>query len=236
MNRTEKTKIKVGLLLFWFVLITSFVFFAGLIHLKANGWQINFRTLELTQTGMIILSGVPEKAEVRINNQVKNNYLPVKLSNLSPGYYDVDIVATDYRAWHKTIQVLSGKASLNQNIILFLAHPQEVAVSAEITPESILEEYQKKTAELKFFDSEIFWQDKFITRFSQNILAAIIYPDNNHIVFQQGNEMRVIDIDGSNDILLFHLSSAEPTLMTIKNNDRTIYYLDQGKIQAKNIN
>lgn len=229
-------KAKISWYVFWFVLITSFVFFAALIQLKANGWRLNFQTWQIVKTGMISLDGTPDSATVKINGKVFAGTLPTKIRDLAPGFYDVEVVAPNFRTWQKSIQIQPGQANIYQYIVLFLINPTEVAVPQGVTAETIKNEFQLTSTQIKIDGSQIYFQDKFVTRFSQNILAAIIYPDQNHIIFQQGNEIRAIDIDGSNNQLLLTLSSAEPTFFTIKNNSRTIYYFDASQVYGKNIN
>ncbi len=235
MNKKEiKAKVRLGV--FWFVLITSFIAIATSIHLKVNGYKINWQTLEFVQTGMISLDSVPDSAEVKINGKVESQTLPKKIRDLAPGYYDITVSASNYRPWQKTVLVQSGKASLYQNIVLFLENPEEVALPTNITADNIKNDFQNQTRNLKISGSEIYFQDKLITRFAQNISGAILFSDNSHIVFQQNDEIAVVDIDGSNSQLLIKLSSSAPTSFTLKNNGRTIYYLDQDKIMGKNIN
>lgn len=235
MNKKDK-KIKIGILIFWFVLIASFVFLAFFVHLKANGWRVNWRTWQLIKTGMIALDGTPDSAEVKINGKIYSRTLPIKIRDLAPGYYDITVSASGYQEWQQLVYVEPGKAGLYQNIVLFLKNPQEASVPTNMTAENLEESFQNQTKNLKISGSEIYYQDKFITRFSQNVLAAIIYSDNNHFIFQQNDEIRAIDFDGSNNQFLFKLSVPVATSFTIKNSGKTLYYLDQGNILAKNIN
>ncbi|MCL5407175.1 MAG: PEGA domain-containing protein [Patescibacteria group bacterium] len=235
MNKKEiKTKATLGI--FWFVLITSFIIVAIGIQLKANGYKINWKTLKLVQTGMISLDSVPDSAQVKINGKTDSQTLPRKIRDLAPGYYDVIISAPGYQPWQKTILVQPGKASLYQYIVLFLEKPEEAVVPTGITNENLKNDFQSQSQNLKISSSEIYFQDKLVTRSSQNIAGAILYPDNNHIVFQQNNEIRAVDTDGSNNLLLFKLSASTSSSFILKNNGKTIYYLDQDKILGKNIN
>ena len=148
-------------------------------------------------------------------------------------YYEVTISKDQYQTWQKLIPVQSGKASINQNIALFLESPLEVSPPENLTPEVLAKEFQTPSALVRINGSEIYYQEKLVSRFSQDIAAAIIYPDNNHIVFQQGNEMRIIELDGSNNCLLFKLHSAEPSQFSVR--DSNLYFTDEGKVQGKTI-
>jgi hypothetical protein len=205
------------------------------VHLKANGWQLNYRTWQLVKTGMVSLNGEPRGSKIQINGKDYSQALPAKIRYLLPDYYDITVSNDKYQSWQQTIQVQSGKASIYPYITLFLANPEDVTVPESVSKEKIQEDYLKQSQDLKISNEEIYWNDKFITRFSQKVLGAITYSDNNHIVFQQNDEIRVIDIDGSNNKLLFKLNSFQPTPFSITSNGKTIYYLDQDKISGKSI-
>ncbi|MBM2821246.1 MAG: hypothetical protein HW405_1006, partial [Candidatus Berkelbacteria bacterium] len=92
-----------------------------------------------------------------------------------------------------------------------------------------------RSQDIKINETEIFWQDNLISRFGSKILAASFYPDSKHIIFQEATEIRIIDLDGSNNVLLVSLKSNEPTAFTFQNNGKTLIYLDGGQIFAKTI-
>ena len=230
-----RIKKRILFVIFWITLVTSFLFSAFLILLKANGYQLNYKNWKIIQTGMIILSGDPNAAQVTINGR-KLGHLPIRLTNLSPGNYEVTIVLPGYSLWQRKIRVEEGKASSFQNITLFFKQAKEYLINEEnLTAENLSQEATRYTRELKISGAEIFFEEKLVTRFSQNVLAASLYPDNKHIVFQTGKEIRVVELDGSNNSLLFSLNSSEPTVVSFRDNGREIIYLDQGKIAAKTI-
>ena len=231
MTRLKKLQKKIGIYLFWFILITSFCFFAVLIILKANGWQLNHRNWNLVQTGMIVLNSQSQSTTVKVNGKIYESNYPIKISNLSPGYYDVQVTAEKYQGWQKTVEVKQGFASINDNIVLFLESPSETDVPSNIT----LENLQKGTPkpELEVRQKEIFYQGNFVTRFSEDIVMATLYTDNHHIIFQFADELRVIDLDGSNNKLLAKLTSIEPTSVSFDDNGKIIYFIDQNKVLGK---
>jgi hypothetical protein len=236
MMNKKGLRTKVSSIFFWTVLIVSFLFFAAVIEFKANGWQFNFQTKKLIKTGMISLDGTPDTSQVLLNGKNISNLLPAKIRDLAPGYYDIMVTSPGYKSWQKTVQIVSAKANIFQYIVLFKDPPTEAMVPQDLTSEVIQAEFKTKSANILIQNSEIFWQGQFVTRFGQNVLGAIIYPDNNHIIFQQENEIRVIDIDGSNNQLLFNLSSSDQTFFTTRNSGRTIFYLDGGQVYGKTIN
>ena len=220
-------------IIFWVILIVSFIFSAFLIILKAQGWQLNYKTWKIVHTGMIILNGDPSNAQVTLNGRIISQHLPTQIRNLSPGNYQVVISRPDYWDWQRTINVSQSKAETLNNIILFLKNPQDAEADKSLTVDKLIQQSANFSQDLRIQKNEIYFQGNLITRFSQNVLTASLYPDNQHIVFQINNEVRVIEIDGSNNTLLFNLNSTEPTFFSYVNDGKQIYYLDQGQIKTK---
>lgn len=230
----KKFKQKISIAIFWGILIISFVFFATLIVLKAHGYQLNWKNWQIIKTGMIVLNGQPKDVNIRVNQKFLANF-PEQISNLTPDNYNIVISKNDYQSWQKNIMVEPGQAEVYENIVLFLQKPIDKAVPENILPEKILTEYQNRSQDLKVAENEIFWQEKLISRFSNKVLSVSFYPDSQHIVFQQNREIRIIDLDGSNNVFLFNLDSSEPSVFTFRDDGKTIIYLDSGAIKAKAI-
>ena len=231
--RSKSIKTKFLFVIFWTFLIVSFIFSAFLILLKANGYQLNYKNWRIVQTGMIILDGDPRSAQVTINGRKRGN-LPIKLTNLSPGNFDVIVSADNYSPWQRIVQVEPGKADNFQDITLFLKEAND-STSERWTLEQLTQESNRNSRDLKINGSEILFNDRLVTRFSQNVLFASLYPDQKHLVFQLESQIRIIELDGGNNTLLFNLTSSEPTIITYQDRGKTIIYLDQNKIFAKAI-
>jgi len=232
MMTSAKLKKTIIFVIFWFLLGLSFIFFSGLIILKANGYQLNWRYWKLIKTGMIILDGEPQDVTIKINQKYLKG-LPLKMANVSPGLYEITVSKDGYHVWQRNFEVAAGKAVTATNILLYLQPVQDAPAPADLKIQQVINEYQNRSAGLEIKNTEIYWQGNLVTRFDSQVLAATVYTDNHHLVFQLGNEIRVIDLDGANNILLFNLQSPEPTAITFRDNGRTLIFLDDGQIKAK---
>lgn len=210
----------------------SFIFFSGLIILKANGYQLNWRYWKLIKTGMIVLDGDPQDVSIKINQKYLEG-MPLRMANVSPGSYEITVSKDGYHSWQKNFEVPAGKAVTATNIILYLQPAKDAQTPTNLNAQQVLNEYQNRAEGIEIKDTEIYWQGNLVTRFDSQILAAVMYPDSEHLVFQQGNEIRIIDLDGTNNILLFNLQSSEPSAITFRDNGRTLVFLDGGQIKAK---
>jgi len=226
-------KQKIAISVFWIVLVTSFLFFATLLNLKANGWVLNTQTWRLFKTGMISLNGNPPTAKIEVNGKFRNDYLPYKIAKLAPGNYEVTISSPNYKTWQKNIRVEEGQASIYENVKLFFTNPTDVSVPQDVTVDLVKSNSSNRQSDVRVSGGEIYYRNNLVSRFSSNVATAVLYPDEYHIIYQINDEIRVIELDGGNNQLLFRLNSTEPTWFSFQNNSRTIHYLDQGKVLGK---
>lgn len=217
MTIAKKRKIYFGI--FWVILIISFTFFAGLLILVANGYHLNLKNFRLQKTGMIVLDGTPRSITLSVNGEAKSVNFPTRITRLFPGRYELKITKENYQTWEKVVEIKGGQASLHENIILFLKEPKVLAVSKDegaIT--DIQKDFQNKSKSITIKENEVWYQEKLLTRFSQKVLGAVLAPDGNHIFLQVGSEIRVIEIDGSNDTALFKVKDAISVPISISGN------------------
>jgi hypothetical protein len=178
---------------------------------------------------MILLITDPAPDHIIINGKDEGSSDQFN-KTFTAGYYDIDITKVGYQDWHRSIFVEAQKLAAFKNITLFSATPKisDLVDQAKIdflnTPNSYLAE--NSPDDLTFNQYEMWVNGNLLTRFSTPINSPIWYPDNDHIIYQTGNEIRVIERSGHNDLLLVKLGSTNPTKFTIGNKGRELYYLD----------
>ncbi|OGD57297.1 hypothetical protein A2V71_00465 [Candidatus Berkelbacteria bacterium RBG_13_40_8] len=227
MTITKKRKIYFGI--FWSLLVISFIFFAGLLVLVANGYHLNLSNFRLQKTGMIVLDGTPRSIILSVNGEERNANFPTRVTKLFPGRYELKITKDNYEPWEKVVEIKGGQAALHKNIILFLKEPEIQAVSkneGEIA--NIQKDFQNQSKSITIKENEIWFQEQLLTRFSQNVFGAIVGSDGNHIFAQVGNEIRVIEIDGANDTGLFQVKNANPIPFGVSGN--TVRFVEEGEV------
>ncbi len=211
---------------FWSILIVSFIFFSTLIVLKANGYQLNVKTGKFIKTGMIVLDADPQ-GTIKLDGKVlrKQGY-PNRIGNLIPGSYDIEVGTPNYQTWEKTIAVSFGQASVYDHIKLFRQSALDTNAPSDLTLLELTTESKNYQGNLQVIGSEVFLNDTLVTRFSQNVSTAVLFPDDYHLVFQIANEIRVIDLDGSNNKLLFELPNDLPTQISFRQGGNLVIYWD----------
>lgn len=231
----SKLRRKILFMVFWTILIVTFCFSAFLIILKAQGYQLNYKHWKIIKTGMIVLNGEPNDSDVFLDGEDLKRGLPLRLANLAPRTYTIVISRENYQNWERKIPVEAGKAAHFSNILLYFKTAQDYKTNEVFTLDKLTAEARAYQTDLQVSGSELIYQGKLITRFSQDITAAFLCPDNQHIIFQLAKEIRVIDLDGSNNTLLFNLENPGESVITFRNNDKTIIFLDGQNIRAKTI-
>lgn len=71
---------------------------------------------------------------------------------------------------------------------------------------------------------------ELITRYSQNIVQAIFYPDNEHIAFVVGDQIKITELDGRDNRNTVDLLSAPATQLYFDEGASYLYYLAQNEL------
>lgn len=227
MTASKKKKIYFGI--FWVVLITSFIFFATLLILIANGYHFNRKTFTLQKTAMLKIEGQPDGVLISLNGQTKTTNLPTKYTQLYPGHYDLTVSKLEYHPWNHSYDLLGGQAVVIENLTLFKKEPLITRLSLDdklvnrIKKDSLA---QKEQVVVK--DNEIWQQNKLITRFSRPLSGALYDTANQYYFVQLGDEIHAIANDGTNDTLIAKVSTNLAITMSV--NGQTLYYLEDTQI------
>jgi hypothetical protein len=224
----KATRVKIYFVLLWIFLIISFSMVAIFILYEANGYRLNRNTWRLELAGLISIDGLPKSATIKINNKIVAKALPFKIAKALPGTYLLSVSRDGYSTWSKTIEVTAGQAYQDKYVYLYLAAPQIQPTSRNITSDQIKSDAQNELSSLQIINDEIWYQKKLVTRFSSVPSGAILTDDKDHIIFQLGQELRVMDLDSSNNIKLFSLPSADPTVFALYSDK--IIFASQDKI------
>jgi len=200
---------KVKFILLWTLIVTSFLFFATVLILEAYGYRLDVRTWRIEPTGTIIIDGLPRQAQLRVNNELKPEDLPVKLAKLLPGAYEISLSRNNYQTWSKTFNLQGGQAIEIKRVLLFLNEPKPAETTRNLALAELQKNFLNQSQPIKMQGNEIWYQEKLVTRFSALPTGAILTNERNHIIFQLGRELRVMDLDGTNNFRLITLYSDE---------------------------
>lgn len=205
------------------IAISSWLVFWGL------GYKINWQNFSIKHTGIIYLSYLPKDAEVYIDGKIQNASTPYNVS-LSPGFYTVEIKKNGYISWFNNVKVSADQLSSSRNIVLFKTTPNisiltdKSAIDTLNTPIDTL--VKNPAGELKSTDYEIYNGKDLVTRFSEKISNVIWYPGGEYIAYQQNDEIRIIEKNGTNDIVIAKLSSISPAKFIFSWDGASLLFVD----------
>jgi hypothetical protein len=225
----KSTRTQISFIILWAFLIVSFSAVAIFILYEANGYRLNRQTWRLEMAGLIALDGLPkQQVEVKVNGRVKSNVLPFKIAKVLPGSYYIEVSKPGYSGWSKNVRITEGQAHEERKLYLYYSNPSINLSTSNRTVETVKNDAQKQSTNIAIIDNEIWYQEKLLTRFSQAPQSAIISDDKYHIFFQVGNELRVIELDGTNNTKLFDLPTSEK--VTFVDYSNKIVFVDQEKV------
>lgn len=85
----------------------------GTVFLLASaiGWQYDFATGELRETGLILMNSEPANAEIRVDNTLLPSKTPYRYTSVRPGRYEVRYNLEGFRPWIKQVSVAAERVS-----------------------------------------------------------------------------------------------------------------------------
>ena len=224
---------RIKFILLWIFLIVSFSVLAVILVLGAYGYRFNQQNWRLESTGVIVLDGLPRDVNIRVNGQIPpDTMLPLKLAKLLPGQYDITVGKNDYQTWSKTFILVGGQAIEAKHIQLFLAEPKVAESTRKLTLENLQKDFLSAESDLTLKENEIWFNEKLVTRFSGKLAGAILINNRSQIIFQLNNELRVMDIDATNNIKLITLPNDEAVAFALSGN-KLVYASDNKFFEAE---
>lgn len=114
--------------------ILLFLIITPLILTYAAGYHINWRYFKLERTGLLEIKTEPSGALINIEEikawlgNPKELITPIKLKNLRPGSYHVNLSLDGYHNWQKTLNIRPAETTFAKNIRLFKqSYPKKIA-------------------------------------------------------------------------------------------------------------
>ncbi|MEK7096459.1 MAG: PEGA domain-containing protein [Patescibacteria group bacterium] len=197
----------------------------------AHGYKFNFKNFKIIKTGIIYVSSEQREANLYVNGVLVAPKLPFAYGCL-PGFYNLEIKKDGYQSWKSRIQVTAEKVSSFDYIVLFKNNiSKEQTSDAGVINQLISpnDELFRSNNTIYYNDYEIWEGQNLVARFSKPINRAIWFSDNYHIIYQQGDEIRVIEKTGTNDTFLIRLENNAITNFDISSNGNELYFKDLGR-------
>jgi hypothetical protein len=216
--------------LLYFIL---FCIISTICLLWALGYRVNWTAETIERTGLIEISS-PQAGlnpEVYVNGVKSTDTLPLTLRWLFPGHYKITIKEEGYQTWEKTISVGENERVSYPGILLLYTNPKSVTPPSVRTDEIVNRSYDNDGIEIKQ-GNELWVDDQFITRTSDDIANAEYYLNNKHVIYQAGSQLIVRDLVAGTSETLVTFTSQTPVPYVMKDNGRVLVYLDGDTLKA----
>lgn len=212
---------------------------AVLVLFFAEGYRFNIKNFRVIKTGVLFLSSEPKGAIIHLNRRKIDKTTP-NAQNLKAGSYTATVEMPGYRTWTASFKAESGLVTQFDQIVLFKENPEVSNLSDQRKIDLLNStiDYLASNSDKNILTEngyEIWQNNELVTRFSEAISSVAWYPDLKHALYQQGDEIRAIEISGINDTLLVKLSSTNSTKYTVNNRGDELYYLDGSQYKIAKI-
>lgn len=200
------------------------------------GYNIDWQRFRIKETGIIHLNSSVGalNARVQADGVIKEN-LPASFTKMPAGHYRATIQKSGFISWSKNFEVNSGKVAIWENVILIKKNiTSRAAQASEILQlNRQIDEPLDETIMIK--NNELWLDNRLVTRFSDNIIHAIWYPDGAHLVYQIKNKIKIIEIDGKNETELVILSTDNPSTFRFLSKGKELLYQDNDQVLVAEI-
>lgn len=132
----------------YLISVGAFLTFAVVTLLYALGYSINLKSGIVVKNGLVVLNSTPSSAFITIDNEVRTERTNVRLK-LTPGTYHLKVDRPGTQAWEKRVNLGSGEAVLEDNILLFASEPQRTVVAESGVLANILSPDSRQVAYLQ---------------------------------------------------------------------------------------
>lgn len=204
---------------------------ASILIFLSLGYRFNFKSMRIIKTGILALTIDQNPDLIVINDIEEKNPKSDFYIQLTPGYYDVSVRKAGYKAWEMTLKIEAEKVKSIYNIALF----KENITAENLNDQSKINLLNAPISTLAlnnnlyFSKHEIWVGNKLITRVSADIKQAIWYSDKNHILFQAGSQIRIVDLDGNNNTVLLNLDDENTLRFVVNSQGNELYFSKNGE-------
>lgn len=195
---------------YWLFLIISFCVIGFLLVTRATGYRYNPHQQRYQKTGMVIVANAPRDSQLLLSGTIYPLRGTTRVPNVLPGSYRVEIKKEGYNSWEKNITVEPGFVASLDDVTLFRSVPVELFNVTEY--EELLPYYQVQDDRLRLVNGELWFGTQLVSRFNDPPSKAILLPDNRYVLYLKGPEVRVVEVTGEHDQLLYtrQTTEAEP--------------------------
>ena len=204
-----------------------FIVAAFFVVTYATGYKVDLTNRNISQMSMIVVQS--DDADIKLNGLLVGSG-KIVLRDLEPGEYTINISKEGYQDWNRTLELAPGQAGVVDDDILFKS---DVTAEEYNVKESDFFTRLSDTEDLSVENNEIYQNLNFVTRLASDIKGVSWYADRRYIAYTADNQLKIIEIDGTNEITLLEKKSDTPVVFL--NSGRSVVYESDGKVYKADI-
>ena len=233
----------------YLIFIIIFLLILPVVILHASGYRYNFKKNILQKTGIIFLESKPKDVEISLNQKPIGHKTPLRIKNLLPNEYEIELSKPGFYPWQKKITVYESQTTFLQYVRLFRQKtlPQlllegDILKIAENNGRDKLilvraaDGLPNKKYELILYDLNSHKQ--IDTFYAQQPIEHIKFVDNGQrIALNIANDLWLVDSNDFENIIKLRQKIVPKNADNIKldkYNSNNIYYLKNSKLVRYN--
>lgn len=209
--------------------VTLFIALLSTILFYTFGYQLDKETGEAIQTGGLVIKTPIKDVAVYQNGEIakKNGFISdlitdfIKIDNLKPATYSIEIKKDGYQTWKKNVEIKSGQVEKFENIVILKDYYQEQAILNDISLNNYEKVwYSRIKNQIVYISSENAKQEVYLVDIAQEKTTKILDSKQTYLIGDISNVSWVED----SDLLAIEAKYNKKTnlhIIEIKNGNKT---------------
>jgi len=124
----------------FYTFLSAFFILLPIVLSYALGYKVDYKKFKIYKTGIIYISSHPAGASVYINGRLNSDITPMKMEDVKPGTYKVEVRREGFYPWERDMDVRPNMVTKADRIILFpIAQEMKKVAMSEIADFAITE-------------------------------------------------------------------------------------------------
>jgi hypothetical protein len=163
--------------------VTLFIVLLSAILFYTFGYQLDTETGEAIQTGGLVIKTPIKDVTVYQNGEIakKNGFISdlitdfIKIDNLKPAVYNIEIKKDGYQTWKKNVEIKSGQVEKFENIVILKDQYENISVLDDISLTNYEKIWHSKIKnQIIYISSENAKQEAYIADIAQEKTIKIL--------------------------------------------------------------
>ena len=210
--------------------ILFFIIVAPIALLYSYGYSFDWQNKKVVLTGGFYFESLPKKADVYLNDKLKQK-TPVFIKRLLPKEYQVKIIKDGYHSWQKNLRIESKLVTAAKNILLIPLNPELRIVNEALPIDFSLEEFvQTEKSNNVFYIQEpsyVLYKTDKENSFQEQISLTPLPINHQYQIFTSVNEQIAV-LDENKQ--LFLLNPEIKTFQLINQNVQGLQFSNDNKL------